>query len=178
VRSPAVTGAGKEEPRPTANRTRLFLDALARFPSGVTIVTTASPDGCWWGFTATAFCAVSKEPPLVLVCLAKSAECHPVFEQSQNWVIHVLHDDHVNLAVRFATRGADKFAETEFATDELGQPLLGDASVTLRCSLYARQDAGDHTILLGRVDDARIGSAQPVVYYERAFHPLPDWASS
>lgn len=152
-----------------------FREALASFPSGVTIVTTADASGHWWGFTATSFCAVSKDPPLVLVCLATSAQCHPVFEKAQNWVINMIHSDHRDLAVRFATRGADKFTDTAFASDELGQPTLCDASVTLRCSLFARHEGGDHTILVGRVDEARIGSGQlPMVYFRRKFRPLPD----
>lgn len=43
-----------------------FRDAMASFPSGVTIVTTTDDDGRWWGFTATSFSSVSMEPPLVL----------------------------------------------------------------------------------------------------------------
>lgn len=60
------------------DRARLFSDTMAGFPSGVTIVTTTDDDQRWWDFTATSFCSVSMEPPLVLVCLARGAECHPV----------------------------------------------------------------------------------------------------
>lgn len=75
------------EPDPRPMR---FRDAMASFPSGVTIVTTADRDGRWWGFTATSFCSLSVEPPLVLVCLAKRAECHPVFLTAERFVIHVI----------------------------------------------------------------------------------------
>lgn len=152
----------------------LFLDAMARFPSGVTIVTTSDLDGRWWGFTATAFCAVSLEPPLVLVCLANSAECHPAFTHAQNWVVNVIHSDHADLARRFATRGADKFTEAGFKADENGQPMLGDACATLRCSLFARYQGGDHTILVGKVEEVRLGSGQiPAIYFSRGIRPLP-----
>jgi flavin reductase ActVB len=151
----------------------LFRDAMAMFPSGITIVTTTDEDGRWWGFTASAFCAVSADPPLVLVCLASSAECHPVFERAQKWVVHIIHSEHVDLALRFATRGADKFADAAFTADADGLPILADPCVMLRCSLFARYDGGDHTILVGHVDQARVDTGQPpAVYFRRGFRPM------
>lgn len=158
----------------TTQDVHLFRDAMASFPSGVTIVTTTDPDGRWWGFTATSFCSVSMDPPLVLVCLAATAECHAVFAAARSWVVHVLHPDHADLAIRFATRGADKFADAQFRTDDRGLPVLENACVTLTCSLHARHPAGDHTILLGRVEHTRVNEAErPTVYFRRSFHTLP-----
>jgi flavin reductase ActVB len=150
----------------------LFREAMATFPSGVTIVTTTDRDARPRGFTATAFCSVSADPPLVLVCLAKGAECHPTFLDADAWVVHVIHSDHRDLAVRFATRGADKFGDADFEVGVQGIPVLTDASVVLHCSTHARHDGGDHTILVGHVDEVIIGTEQPAVYYRRDFHTL------
>jgi flavin reductase ActVB len=150
----------------------LFREAMATFPSGVTIVTTTGRDARPRGFTATAFCSVSADPPLVLVCLAKSAECHPTFLDADTWVVHVIHSDHRDLAERFATRGADKFGGAGFDVGAQGIPILTDASVVLHCSTHARHDGGDHTILVGRVDQVTIGTEQPAVYFKRSFHTL------
>ena len=57
-----------------------FRDTMAAFPSGVTIMTIADRAGRPWGFTASSFCSLSLDPPLVLVCLAKTAMCHPAFQ--------------------------------------------------------------------------------------------------
>jgi flavin reductase ActVB len=153
---------------------RNFREAMACFPSGVTIVTTTDDQGRWWGFTATSFCSVSTEPPLVLVCLGTSAECHPVFDAARQWAVHIIHPDHADLAVRFATRGADKFDGGSFRTDEHGLPVLEEAYVTLRCSLYMKHPGGDHTILVGRVEGTRIDESRaPAVYFRRGFHTLP-----
>ncbi|GAA0935463.1 flavin reductase family protein [Pseudonocardia zijingensis] len=150
----------------------LFKDAMAAFPSGITIVTTVDDEGRWWGFTATSFCSVSMDPPLVLVCLARTAECHPVFTRAPRWVVHVIRPEHADLALRFATRGADKFAAAGFRADEHGLPVLGNACVTLDCTAHQRLDGGDHTILLGRVEHTRLGDAEPAVYFRRRFHTL------
>ncbi|RZT87330.1 flavin reductase like protein [Pseudonocardia sediminis] len=53
-----------------------FREARASFPSGVTIVAPADSEGRWWGFTATSFCSLSVEPPLVLAYPAERADCH------------------------------------------------------------------------------------------------------
>jgi flavin reductase ActVB len=151
---------------------RLFRDAMASFPSGVTIVTTADADGRWWGFTATSFCSVSMDPPLVLVCLAGTAECHPVFASAQHWIVHVIHPEHAGLAVRFATRGTDKFADAGFVANDRGLPILPQACVRLDCTAHERVPGGDHTILLGRVEQTTIGENLPAVYFRRDFHTL------
>jgi flavin reductase ActVB len=149
-----------------------FRDAMARFPSGVTIVTTVDEDGRSWGFTASAFCSVSADPALILVCLSTSAECHPVFEKADHWVVHILHADQVELAMRFATRGADKFAGDLFTPDHRGLPRLTGSSVTLDCTTHARHPGGDHTILVGAVSACYQGNPPPTVYTNRAFHSL------
>ena len=149
-----------------------FRDAMASFPSGVTIVTTKDDEGRWWGFTATSFCSVSMSPPMVLVCLADTAECYPAFNQAQRWMIHVLPHEHTELALRFATRGADKFTDADFVADSSGLPVLRGASVTLECTAYAKHPGGDHTILLGMVEETHLGKEPPIVYFRRQFHPV------
>jgi flavin reductase ActVB len=155
----------------TASSTQDFREAMSAFPSGVTVVTTTDAEGRWWGFTATSFCSVSAEPPLVLVCLAETAECHPVFAAATDWIIHVLAADHGALALRFATRGADKFGESDFVAGPNGLPVLSGSCVTLHCRRYASYAGGDHTILVGEVlSTEREDAHQPALYYRRRFH--------
>lgn len=149
-----------------------FRAALARFPSGITLVTTRDADGKAWGFAATSFCSVSAEPPLVLVCLATSAQCHPVFQAAHRWMIHVVHPEHEELVQLFATRGADKFGTGEFVDGPHGLPTLMDASVVMECSRFDFTPAGDHSILLGQVESAVVNEPHPVVYFQRKFHPI------
>ncbi len=150
-----------------------FRDVMASFPAGVTITTTVAEDGRWWGFTASAFCSLSADPPLVLVCIAKSAECYPTFMAASQVAIHVLQPGTENLAMKFATRGADKFTGSGFSLSDRRLPVMQDAAAVLECSVFARYDGGDHTIIVGRVDDAILGQHDPVVYFRRDFHRLP-----
>ena len=150
-----------------------FRDVMASFPAGVTITTTVADDGRWWGFTASAFCSLSADPPLVLVCLAKSAECYPTFMAAGQVAIHIVRPGTENLALKFATRGADKFTGSSFSLSDRGLPVMQDAAAVLECSVFARYDGGDHTIIVARVNDAILGEHDPVVYFRRDFHRLP-----
>jgi flavin reductase ActVB len=151
----------------------VFRDAMARFPSGVVIATARDEAGEAHGFTASSFCSVSADPPLVLVCLARSANCHPVFSRCRSFAISIVAADQVHHAVRFATKGARKFTDLDFTTTANGQPALSDALVTLNCAVAGRHPAGDHTIIVGHVQQIGLGvHDQPAVYYNRTFHTL------
>ncbi len=149
-----------------------FRDAMASFPSGVTVVTTVDSQGVWWGFTATSFCSVSADPPLVLVCLSADASCHPAFREAKHWAVHVIGESQTDIALRFATRGADKFGGAEVTIGEHGLPLLEGGCVRMTCEAHATYTAGDHTILVGRVEDIRLLEEPPAVYLRRGFHRM------
>ncbi|MFE0420768.1 flavin reductase family protein [Streptomyces tendae] len=166
VPSPAAAAPSLEE---VSTR---FREAMASYPSGVTIVTTTDDQGVWRGFTATSFCSLSADPPMVLVCLAHSAQCHAAFDKADSWVIQVVPHRHADLAMRFATRGADKFGRSDFAPNSDGHPVMEEAAAVLECEAHVRHDVADHTILIGRVRDVRLRDDAPAVYFRRGFHSL------
>lgn len=149
-----------------------FRDALSRFASGVTVVAADDLEGRAWGFTASSFCSLSADPPLVLVCLARSAECHPAFMATGTFAISILRENHQNLALVFASRGADKFAAGHFDRDANGQPVASDALATLTCRVHERHEGGDHVILIGEVTDASVNDGSPLVYFNRGFRDI------
>lgn len=153
----------------------VFRQALSRFASGVTIVTTADGDGNRYGFTASAFSSLSLEPPLILVCLATSAESHPVFAEAERFIVNVLRPEHEELAMRFAKKHIDKFAGGEFRPGAgEGLPVLDSALFNLKCRVQDRYEGGDHTILVGAVDFAYVHDGEPMLLYDRRFHSLAE----
>ncbi|MGW1076475.1 flavin reductase family protein [Streptomyces sp. NPDC002537] len=146
-----------------------FTDAMARVPAPVTIVTTVDPAGRRWGFTASSFTSLSLDPPLVLVCPAKSASCHDAFVSAERFLVNVLTPEHAAVAGRFARSGHDKFGGGPMEPCESGLPGLPDATARLDCALHDVLDGGDHSILIGRVESVHVGTAEPMVYYHRAF---------
>src|SRR5438270_741914 len=82
----ALTGLISPKVRPMIDASE-YKNALASFPSGVVIATARGSDGLHQGFTASAFSSVSLSPPLVLVCLARSAACFDTFDSTESFAI-------------------------------------------------------------------------------------------
>jgi flavin reductase ActVB len=151
-----------------------FRESVSDFATGVTIVTTADPgDGHWVGYTASAFASLSLRPPLVLVCLDQGADCHPVFMRAAGIAVSILNHDQGGVARRFARKDGDKFAGGEFAPGRAGHPILEGASTVLECATEDFVDAGDHTIIVARVERVETGTdAEPLLYHRGGFFEL------
>ena len=136
-------------------------DAAGQFATGVTVVTTLDRSGTPVGLTANSFTSVSLEPPMVLFCLDKTSETLAAFESGGGFAVHVLGADQLELSIRFASRGIDRFEGLRWIPGIGGVPLLERALAVFECSTTHAYDGGDHVIFvgtverLGPVDDAR-----------------------
>ncbi|MDA2807637.1 flavin reductase family protein [Nocardiopsis suaedae] len=146
-----------------------YTDAMARVPSPVSVVTTRDASGRRWGFTSSSFCSLSKSPPLVLVCLDRSASTHEAFVSASHFMVNLLAHDQADVARTFATSGVDRFAAGDMVACELGLPGLSDAAVRLACSMRQVLGGGDHSILVGHVEEAHLDDARPLTYWNRNF---------
>lgn len=146
-----------------------FRRALGSFLTGVTIVTTIGPEGEPRGFTANSFTSVSLDPPLVLVCIAKKALGHPVFATSKSFAINVLNEGQKAASGIFASKAADKFASVAWRPGRTGSPVLDGSVASFDCDMERLVDAGDHSILIGRVRDFEHNSSQPLGYCRGAY---------
>jgi flavin reductase ActVB len=156
----------------TTVRDGSFRAAMARFAAGVVVVTTRDAEGTPQGLTATSFCSVSLEPPLILVCVAETASAYDAFAACDEFAVSLLSADHAAVATRFATSGADKFrAEDTVLTPGL-MPAVAGALGELHCSVYDRHRTGDHVILIGAVTGVRLTDGEPLLYYQRSFRVL------
>ena len=150
-----------------------FRDVMGRFATGVTVVTTVN-QGRLDGFTASSFSSVSLEPPLVLVCIGKDATCHEAFSGSGCFAINILAADQADLSVRFSSDVGDRFDGVPHGPWVTGAPILTGALAAIDCSLHAVHEAGDHSILVGRVE--RLGpireEAEPLIYYRGTYRAI------
>ncbi len=148
----------------------LFRQTMSRYASGVTVVTTVDEQGIPWGLTASAVSSVSLHPPLVLVCIDKKANTYDAVTRARYFAINVLNRRQDDLALLFATRGADKFAGVSYRQGVTGVPLLPEVSIAvIECRMYAQYDGGDHTIVVGEVVAASVNEGQPLLFYGRKF---------
>jgi flavin reductase ActVB len=153
-----------------------FRAAMSRWASGVAVVTTRDAAGRCHGFTATSFTSVSLDPPMVLVCLDRSAACSEAFTAATTYAVHILHGGQEELARRFAHKGGDKFGG--LPVRRLEPPVLPESLAVLECRIADRLTAGDHTILLGLVQHAESFGGTPLVYHDRAFADVSVRASA
>lgn len=126
--------------------------AFGAFPTGVTIVTARADDGTPVGFTANSFSSVSLDPPLLLVCPGRSLSSFPVFEACRHFAVNVLSEGQEAVSNTFAGFKGDRFAAVAWQDDAVGCPLIDGAAAQFSCSAHERVDAGDHMILIGRID--------------------------
>jgi flavin reductase (DIM6/NTAB) family NADH-FMN oxidoreductase RutF len=146
-----------------------FTHAMAQVPGPVAVATTVDATGRRWGFTATSFSSLSLDPPLVLICLNRTASTHAAFTGTSRMMINILGAGHEDVARRFATSGVDRFAAGDMRTCELGLPGLPAAIVRLACTLHRVVDAGDHSILIGQVKATYVNDQSPLVYCNRSY---------
>src|SRR5262249_31010979 len=142
-----------------------FRRVLSHFASGVTIVTTCDGDQRPTGLTASAFTSVSLDPPLVLVCIDHKSQSHGPLIEGGRFAVNILSVEQQTLSRKFATTRLDKFEGVEYRMSGLGLPLIAAAIAHLECVTVNAHVAGDHTILVGRVEDAVAGTGEPLLYF-------------
>jgi len=155
-----------------------FRRALGQFAAGVTLVATRDADGRPRGLTVTSFCSVSLHPPLVLVCIDKRADAHPVIAASGTFGVSVLSEAQERLSRHFAARGERRFSGVELLAGKSGVPLLPGALAHLECRVVATHPGGDHSIFVARVTRLAVQPGRPLLHHASAYHRLPRAAGS
>jgi 3-hydroxy-9,10-secoandrosta-1,3,5(10)-triene-9,17-dione monooxygenase reductase component len=144
----------------------VFRRVLGQFATGVTIVTASDGDEPA-GVAANSFTSVSMDPPLVLFCVGRTSSTWPRIERAHKFAVNILGDHQEELSRLFATKGADRFAATEWHIGVGGSPVLDECIAYLDCEFWAEYDGGDHIIVVGRVLDLGVThDAGPLVFYQ------------
>ena len=149
-----------------------FRSVLGRFPSGVTVVTTKAADGSDQGMTVSAFCSVSLEPPLVLICIEKNASAYGALTSARGFVANILSASQEQIARRFSIVDIDRFEGVGYSRSQSGFAVLDDVLGVIECRSVAMHDAGDHTIIVGEVEATRAESGTPLLYYRGGYAQL------
>jgi flavin reductase (DIM6/NTAB) family NADH-FMN oxidoreductase RutF len=150
-----------------------FKAAMASLAAGVTVVTTIDGAGKPAGLTVTAFSAVSKTPPLCLVCIGHEADAYPAMSGAKRYAVNVLHRDQRELASKFATHGADKFEGVDYELGgKTGCPLLAGALAHLECTVASVVPAGDHDIIIGSVEHIDTSPGEGLAYFRGRYSDI------
>jgi steroid delta-isomerase-like uncharacterized protein len=149
-----------EAPQPTLDVMKAF---NRQFVTGVTVVTTKEGDRPR-GLAANAYCSVSLEPPLVLVCVQKTSSTYPALFSSSHLGINILGADQKSTVGVFASKSTDKFAEVDWHEGPHGSPLIDGSAASIEAEIQERFQAKTHTVFICRVRHAEVDGAAPMVY--------------
>ncbi|WAH99649.1 flavin reductase family protein [Arthrobacter sp. MMS18-M83] len=154
--------------RTSRPRAHHFRGSLGRFATGVAIVTF---DGATkrHGITVNSFTAVSMEPPLVLVSIARTAKAHDELA-GRSFSVNILGAEQQDLALHFAGRRGPEPRWVEGGT----APRLSNVLAYFECTPWAAYDGGDHTLYVGEVVDFNYRNGDALAFANSSFTTIPE----
>jgi flavin reductase len=147
---------------------------MARFGAAVNVVTTDGPGGRR-GFTASAVCSVTDDPPTLLVCVNRQNDSHPALLTNGVLCVNTLAAGQQELSDLFASGDdpAARFASGVWYTLRTGAPALQGAVVSFDCHIVRVTDVGTHSVLFAEAVAIRHGSVHDgLIYFGRGYHPV------
>src|SRR5581483_8259812 len=93
-----------------------FFEIMTAFPTGVAVITSADAEGRPWGLTSNAVASVSADPPMLLVCVAKSSRTLQALLERRGFLVNFMGEGSDEVCSRFASKAEpeEKFAATEW----------------------------------------------------------------
>lgn len=145
---------------------RKFRDVLGQFASGVTVVTTVHGDTPV-GMTCQSFTSVSLDPPLVAFLPMKNSRAFAAIRRSRQFCVNFLAADQADLSNSFASLAEDKFDGVAWKPTDRGMPRLENTVGWVDCSVHHVYEAGDHFLVIGKVEDLGSGDAdKPLLFHQ------------
>ena len=149
-----------------------FRDFFGAFPTAVSIVTTLDDDGEPRGLTCNSVAAVSLDPPLLSICVAKRSKTLDAFTSTGAFVVNVLAEGGEELSTVFAGSSERKFSGVDWTPSEIagGTPVLTTGTLAYaECSVVQDIPAGDHRILIGRIEGVNVFPFRPLLYQRSTY---------
>ncbi len=148
-----------------------FRSLLGRFATGVTVVTARDNAGTHHGMTVSAFSSLSLEPPLVLMCIDKTATMFDLLTTGESFTVNILASHQEEIARRFATLESGKFEGVGYSVVDTGA-ALDDVVAHAQCVRVNTVEAGDHTIVVGEVRASTVTEGEPLLYFRGGYASL------
>ena len=149
-----------------------FRQVMGQFATGVTVVTTRN-NNTLSGLTVNAFCSVSLDPPLVLICVDHNSNTLPAIRESGTFVVNILTDQQEHLSRCFATSSQERyehFCHASYSTAATGSPVIDCVLAFIDARVVAEYPGGDHAIFLGQVEamgtNGKVAFANGIHTYE------------
>lgn len=149
-----------------------FRQLCGRFATGVVVITAVDSKGEPAGMTANSFASVSLDPPLVSVNIDRATDFHAVILTAERFTLNILGHEQEEISRRFAGAADARFDGVGYRRSRDDRILLEGTIAALECERHATFDAGDHTIVVGRVVGGQTRDGHPLLYYRGGYHTL------
>lgn len=148
-----------------------FRSILGHFPTGVAVITSTADSGDPVGMAVGSFTSVSLDPPLVAFLVDRDSTSFPRFSSSRNFCVNVLSSDQLEICRIFAKSGGDKFRDVRWTPSRLSKsPQIVDALAWIDCTTEDIHAAGDHHIVIGKVNSlGHASSGLPLLFYKGGY---------
>ncbi|MES2261726.1 MAG: flavin reductase [Pseudomonadota bacterium] len=153
-----------------ATNPKWFRQVLGQFPTGVCVITAAPPGMPMAGMVVGSFTSVSLDPPMVAFLPDRSSTSWPKIEAAGKFCVNILGADQEALCRRFASKAADKFEGISYRLAQSGSPILGDCVAWIDCDIESVLEAGDHYIVVGKVNELEINTGGlPMLFFQGGY---------
>jgi flavin reductase (DIM6/NTAB) family NADH-FMN oxidoreductase RutF len=144
-----------------------FSDVLAKIPYAISVVTTGRGGAkVENGLTVSWMSQVSFDPPMLMVVVDRLHYSVDLLRSTKNFCVNLLGEDQLTLAGRFAKRATtvdDKLADVAQRPADSGAAILTDSVAYFDCDVTSMVEAGDHLLVIGRIEDAAVLSERAVL---------------
>ena len=143
-----------------------YRQAAGMFATGVLVVTTGN-NGQFRAVTVNSFTSVSLDPTLLLFCLDNRSRTLPMVQESGSFTANVLRDDQEHISRMFASSKSEaSIDDVQYDLGVVGTPTISGCLAHFHCRVVDTHVAGDHTIVIGQVEDATFGEpGRPLIFY-------------
>ncbi|MEU0051273.1 flavin reductase family protein [Streptomyces sp. NPDC006309] len=159
-----------------------FRALMSLFPTGVAVIGALDMAGRPWGMTCSSLCSVSLSPPTLLVCVRSGSPTLDALRSTGAFSVNLLHHSARDVAELFASGDPDRFRRTAWhLPGTAAGPHLRDAAHAVGdCRVDSVRQAGDHTVVFGRVTRVSVGTGPertPLLYGLRRYAAWPSASS-
>jgi len=147
---------------------------LGHFGTGVVVVGAIDENEEPTGMAMNSFSTVSMVPPLISFCVTHHSSTWPTIAAASTFSVNILSEAQSSLGRVFSKRGIDRFAGVEWSPGPFGAPFLSDSTAWLECEIYDQVPAGDHVMILGKIQHLEISkvSRPPLMFFKSQFFGL------
>lgn len=152
----------------------LFKNAWSKFPTGVSIISSLSPNGDIHGMAANGIMSVSLDPMLVVISMSNTSTSFKYIDEVKKYGINILKNTQEEIARYYASPTEDKSINKSdwFRFSNNGVALLENCLASMSCDVVEQYVTGDHTLFIGKVDQIYLNDGEALLFYNREFDKI------